>query len=99
MVVDKVNYIESLNFIIIDDHLRFSEVIEPIEKFSLKIEDRTNNFLRKLKDIDFFSKDILSKLYVSESGPGVLYGLPKIHKPDFKSNLQFRPILAAFKHS
>ena len=26
----------------------------------------------------------------------MLYGLPKIHKPDFKSKFQFRPILAAF---
>ena len=52
MVVDKVNYIESMNSIILDN-LIFSEVIEPIEKFSLKIEDRIINFLRKLKDIDF----------------------------------------------
>ena len=55
VVVDKVNYLESMNSII-SDNLRFSEIIEPIEKFSLKIEDKINNFLRKLKDIDFSLK-------------------------------------------
>ena len=53
VVVDKVNYLESMNSII-SDNLRFSEIIEPIKKFSLKIEDKINNFLRKLKNIDFF---------------------------------------------
>ena len=53
MLVTKVNYLESMNSII-SENLRFSEIIEPIEKFSLKIEDKINNFLRKLKDIDFF---------------------------------------------
>ena len=55
VAVDKVNYLESINSII-SDNLRFSEIIEPIEKFSLKIEDKINNFLRKLKDIDFSLK-------------------------------------------
>ena len=26
----------------------------------------------------------------------MLYGLPKIHKPDFKNKFQFRPILDVF---
>ena len=37
-----------------------------------------------------------NSLYVSGSGPGVLYGLPKIHKTDFKEKFQFRPIFAAY---
>ena len=30
------------------------------------------------------------------SSPGVLYGLPKIHKLDFRDKFQFRPIFAAY---
>ena len=29
-------------------------------------------------------------------GPGIMYGLPKIHKMGFASKLQYRPILAAY---
>ena len=36
------------------------------------------------------------ELFASGSSPGILYGLPKIHKPDFSSKLQFRPIFAAY---
>ena len=42
------------------------------------------------------SKKEEKKDYVSESGPGVLYGLPKIHKPNFCTDYQFRPIFAAY---
>ena len=32
------------------------------------------------------------QLFVSGGHPGVFYGLAKIHKPDFVSKFQFRPI-------
>ena len=35
-------------------------------------------------------------MFTSGSGPGVLYGLPKIHKPNFAANFQFRLIFAAY---
>ena len=42
------------------------------------------------------SDDIYNKLRASGSSPGILYGLPKIHKPDFATKFQFRPIFAAY---
>ena len=30
------------------------------------------------------------------SGPGILYGAPKIHKPNFSTEFPFRPIFAAY---
>lgn len=35
-------------------------------------------------------------IYVSGSSPGILYGLPKIHKSDFSEKNQMRPIFAAY---
>ena len=62
----------------------------------MKIEDKINNFLRKLKDSASLSSENYFKLYASGSSPGILYGLPKIHKPDFALKFQFRPIFAAY---
>ena len=56
----------------------------------------------KIKSITFYAK---SKMYLqattkvcrlySCSGPGILYGLPKIHETNFSTQFQFRPIFAA----
>ena len=69
-------------------------IFEPISKYVLKIEDKINNFLRKIKTA--IGEDLYKKFYVSGSGPGILYSLSKIHKPDFASKFQFRPIFAAY---
>ena len=34
----------------------------------------------------------------SGSAPGILYGLPKVHKVDFSTKFQFRPIFAAYSN-
>ena len=38
------------------------------------------------------SDDTYNELFSSGSGPGILYGLPKIHKVDFAHKFQLRPI-------
>ena len=96
VIVDRVDYLNSMHSII-SDNSKFSLIDIPIEKFTLKIEDKINTLLRKIKNVGIFSQDIINKLYVSGSAPGVLYGLPKIHKIDFSTKFQFRPILAAYK--
>ena len=55
----------------------------PIQKFFLKTEDKINNFLLKLKNFKLLSVDTYKLLFLTGSGPGVLYGLPKINKNDF----------------
>ena len=59
------------------------------------MEDKVNRLLRKLKDCDAISDVVYKNLYVSGASPGILYGLPKIHKPDFSGKFQFRPIFSA----
>jgi hypothetical protein len=67
-----------------------------MEKLTLKIEDKLNNFFRKIKALKVISDETYKHLFVSGSGPGILYGLPKIHKPSFGVNFPFRPIFAAY---
>ena len=63
----------------------------------MKIEDKINRFLRKLKTkLSLLSDDIYKQLYVTGSGPGILYGAPKIHKLSFSTEFPFRPIFAAY---
>lgn len=95
VLVNKDTYINSMLSIIADDS-KFKEIKDPIHKYTVKIESKINRFLGKLKNLNIFSSELYNKLYVSGSGPGVLYGLPKIHKPDFSTNFQFRPIFAAY---
>jgi hypothetical protein len=95
VIVDKCKYIDSLNQIV-SDKTKFREISEPWNKFTLRIEDKINNFLRKLKSLKLLSDDLYHQLFVTGSSPGILYGLPKVHKPDFSSKFQFRPIFAAY---
>ena len=96
VVLDRNSYVTSMHKILADTS-KFKEILGPIDKFTLKIEDKINNFARKLKRLKLITDEIYNKITVSGSAPGVLYGLPKIHKKDFSSNFQFRPIFAAYK--
>ena len=58
--------------------------------------NKLNNFLRKIKKDINISNIADKELFPSGSSPCILYGLLKIHKPDFSSKFQFRPIFAAF---
>ena len=96
VIVDRPTYLQSM-ITLISDQSKFSLISENILKYCFKIEDKVNRFLNKLKKSDIITPETYSELYASGSGPGVLYGLPKIHKPDFADRFQYRPILAAFK--
>ena len=49
---DKVRYVETM-YSVISDQTKFKLITTPIHKFSMKIEDIINNFLRKLKKISY----------------------------------------------
>ena len=93
--MDRQTYTNSI-MSIISDHSKFTEIFDSISVFSTKIEDKINNFLRKLKNSNKISDEIYKKLYVTGSGPGILYGSPKIHKPNFSQTFPLRPIFAAY---
>ena len=93
---NRSDYINSMEKII-SDPSKFKPIPEPMEKFTLRVEDKINHYLLKLKNLKRITPDVYDKLRCTGSSPGILYGLPKIHKPDFSSKFQFRPIFAAYK--
>ena len=71
-------------------------ISEPIGQVCRTVEDRINRFLLKMKNQKILDETNYNELHASGSGPGVLYGKPKIHKPDFNIKFPYRPILAAY---
>ena len=59
------------------------------------MKDKVNNFLRKIKDC---CPENYKLFTASGSAPGILYGLPKVHKVDFSTKFQFRSIFAAYSN-
>ena len=89
VILDKTDYIDKIQ-IILDDTSKFLKLdIDPFP-YILKLEDKLNRLLRTLKD-KVISPDTYSKLFASGSVPGILYGLPKVHK----LSCPIRPILSA----
>ena len=80
---------------LISDASKFEKLCDPVDRYTVRMEDKFNRLLRKLKDCDAISDLVYESLYVFGASPGILYGLPKIHKPDFSSKFQFRPIFSA----
>ena len=92
--MNKEEYINKMNEIL-SDRTKFQQCEEGqgIYQNNLKVENKINYQLRKLKEKGAISDDEYRMLYVSGSSPSVMYGQPKIHK----QNTPMRPILAAFK--
>ena len=62
-------------------------------KNNLLLEDKLNRFLKQLQENSYLSDNEYTSLYASGSNPGIMYGLPKIHK----DNVPLRPVLSSFK--
>ena len=97
VIVDKCVYVNKMKEFL-SDTSKFQLISEPMDKFTRKIEDKLNNFIRKIQGIADIPENTLKYLSASGSSPGILYGLPKIHKHDFKDKFQFRPIFAAYNN-
>ena len=94
VLVNRSDYVDSMNSLV--NNSQFEDITDSIGKITLKIEDKINNFLRKLKTLKIIDLETYQNLFVKGSGPGILYGLPKIHKIDFSTKFQYRPIFAAY---
>ena len=71
VILDKIPYIDKM-LLLISDRSKFEPINESIQKFTLKIEDKVNYFLRKLKNSDTISAETCGKLLASGSSPGIL---------------------------
>ena len=91
VILNKNDYKEKMQAIL-SDSSKFVEVkdVTPIIS-TLRAEGRLNATVNKLKNNSVIDQTLASKLTTSGSFPGVMYGLPKVHKP----NIPMRPILSA----
>ena len=90
VILDKSDYRTKVNDIL-SDRSKFSVVKQPLHKVLLQVEDKINRVLNKLKKSAAITDKVYNGLHVSGSTPGILYGLPKIHK----LLVPLRPIFAA----
>lgn len=90
VLLDKSDYIQKVHDIL-NDKSKFTRISECVFSKLIHTEDKINNFLRKLKRDQIIDDPTYSHLFVSGSQPGVLYGLPKVHK----DGCPVRPILSA----
>ena len=73
------------------DSSKFKVVTEDLFNVIIRKEDKVNRILTKLKNNKEISSDEYNLMYASGTKPGILYGLPKVHKRD----VPLRPILFA----
>ena len=91
VLLDKTDYIEKMQDIL-NDHNKFMKVdSSDLLLHTLRQEDRINYQIRKFKQQKIISEELAQQLTVSGTQPGIMYGLPKIHK----ENTPLRPILSA----
>ena len=93
VIMNSTEYVQKMDDIL-KDNTKFKKCkdYENIHKHNLSMEDKINNFLKRIKKSDVINDDEYRYLYVSGSSPAILYGSPKVHK----ANMPLRPILAAF---
>ena len=82
VVLDRNRYLSSM-IDLISDVSKFECISEPLKKITFRFEDKVNRLLTKLKSLGTISDKIYRDLYASGCGPGILYGLPKVHKANF----------------
>ena len=100
VILDKSKYVEKMSSVLAD-RSKFRLVSESVDKPSLlngslhkimlQVEDKVNRLLDRMKKLSMISKELYSELFVSGSVPGILYGLPKVHK----LLVPLRPIFSA----
>ena len=90
VILNKTDYIAKMNEILQDTDKFAHQTDDPI-KTTMKRETEVRKFLKTLKKNKVISDEQYRKLSPIGSHPGIMYGLPKVHKP----NAPLRPMLSA----
>ena len=90
MILDRTDYVDKM-MNVLSDVTKFKTVSASIIKTVTQLEDKINRFLNKLKKLGMIGESVYNELFASGCSPGILYGLPKIHK----LGVPIRPIFAA----
>ena len=91
VILNKHDYLSKMEGIL-NDRNKFEMIGTPDYYNVFKSQDKINRFLRSLRKDNIINETTYQELYSTGSSYGILYGLPKIHKP----GLPLRPILASF---
>ena len=89
VIMDREDYITKMTQLLSDTR-NFKRISEDLYKYLLKLEDRNNRIVDGLTKSGSMTSAQGSELKSRGARPGILYGLPKIHKPD----VPMRPILS-----
>ena len=89
VILNKTDYIKKMNDIL-EDETKFLQSDADLFTTLLKYEDKTNRLVESLFKQKIIDEETKFRIRSSGSSPGVMYGLPKIHKPD----TPMRPILS-----
>ena len=76
VLLDRSRYLLSKRNII-GDTSKFVPIFDNARKFSLRIEDKIKNFLRKLKSTGSIAVDLYKSVYVTGSAPGIILWVTK----------------------
>ena len=90
VLLNRSDYLSKMSDILCDSS-KFKLLSADLSAVLLKIETKINNFLRKLKKSRLVDESTYKYLFCSGAQPALMYGLPKIHKPE----VPVRPILSA----
>ena len=99
VILDRCKYVEKMS--VLSDATKFRLVSGSLDKpalqsgsihkIMLQVEDKVNRLLDKMKKLGMISKELYSDIFASGTVPGILYGLPKVHK----LLVPLRPIFSA----
>ena len=93
VILDKDDYNKKIDTILADTS-KFQLLNEDPVKVTLQREKQVKSLLKKLKAENALSKKNYNELYPTGYHIGILYSLPKIHKP----NMRLLPILTSVNH-
>ena len=89
VLLNRTDYVNKMNMIL-SDKSKFVNICTNQYNLIINLENKINRFVHELKKSTNISHDILGDLHPIGSQPGILYGVPKIHK----TNAPLRPILS-----
>ena len=92
VLLNKQDYINKVN-VILNDSSKFEIIHNSAIKLVHKLENKIRLFLGKLKKDSVITESTYNNLTPTGTRPGILYGLPKVHK----ENIPIRPILSSIK--
>ena len=90
VILNRYDYYSKMEMIL-DETSKFKLLEQDPVQMTFKRENKVRRFLSKLKVDNVINDELYNKLAPTGSRPGILYGLPKVHKP----SIPLRPIVSS----